>query len=51
MPQSVGKQSVEAETGVTGPFRPIRPLPDRPGLGKGAMGTVYLAEDTQIERR
>ncbi|HUE13938.1 MAG TPA: serine/threonine-protein kinase, partial [Planctomycetaceae bacterium] len=50
-PQSVGKRAVEAETGVTGlagqfgRYRIIR------ALGKGAMGTVYLAQDTHIERQ
>jgi formylglycine-generating enzyme required for sulfatase activity/serine/threonine protein kinase len=49
VPQSMAKRDVESGgselTGQFGRYQIIR------ALGKGAMGTVYLAEDTQIERQ
>lgn len=45
-PQSVAKRDAQSGvlTGQFGRYRIIR------ALGKRAMGTVYLAEDTQLER-
>ncbi|HEV7999606.1 MAG TPA: protein kinase [Planctomycetaceae bacterium] len=48
-PQSAGKGAVEKERAALGArFGRYRIIC---ALGKGAMGTVYLAEDTQIERQ
>jgi serine/threonine protein kinase len=48
-PQSMAKRTAESGgTGLTGQFGRYRIIW---ALGKGAMGTVYLAEDTHIERQ
>ncbi|HUE15757.1 MAG TPA: bifunctional serine/threonine-protein kinase/formylglycine-generating enzyme family protein [Planctomycetaceae bacterium] len=48
VPQSSGKQNDLPEgSGLSGPFGRYRIIR---ALGQGAMGSVYLAEDTHIER-
>ncbi len=49
VPQSAGKWNAESGgSGLTGRFGRYRIIR---ALGMGAMGTVYLAEDTQLERQ